>query len=80
MAVRPKPKNTNDDGLVFMTRFGHRWVRVTESKNQPGRAVIHDVLTQRFGKVLRKLGINGRKRLGFYAIRHVFQTSANLLT
>ena len=31
-------------------------------------------VSQETGKLLRRLGINGRKGLGFYTLRHVFET------
>jgi integrase len=33
-----------------------------------------DPLSQRFRKLLKMLGINGRRGLGFYTLRHVFET------
>jgi len=35
-----------------------------------------DTLGHRFGRLLKKLGINGRPGLGFYTLRHVFETVA----
>jgi hypothetical protein len=34
-------------------------------------------VSQEFATVLRRLGINGRKRLGFYTLRHTFRTVAD---
>jgi len=81
LANRPKPKNKADDRLCFLTVQGHPWVR-TEPKQS---AVEHekdvlyvrrDSVTGHFGRLLKQLGINGRQRLGFYTLRHVFQTVA----
>ena len=40
--------------------------------NRRGNAV-----TRAFGRLLRRLGINGRRRLGFYTLRHTFRTVAD---
>jgi integrase len=68
LAVRREPKDAAKDGdLVFITRTGQSWhVDTTESP-----------ISYEFGKLLRKLGINGRKRLGFYTLRHTFRTVAD---
>ena len=66
IAARPEPKNPADAGLVFITRFGQVW-RVDSTENP---------ISYEFGKLLRKLGISGR-RLGFYALRHTFRTIAD---
>lgn len=66
---------------MFLTVQGNRWVRTSRSgKNgdQDDRTnerwVTRNTLAERFGKLLLRLGINGRKRLGFYALRHCFET------
>ena len=66
IAARPEPKNPADAGLVFITRFGQAW-HVDSTENP---------ISYEFGKLLRKLGISGR-RLGFYALRHTFRTIAD---
>src|SRR5262249_5702415 len=64
---RPRPKKTEHGGLVFLTRLGDSWH--TGTYDGP--------LSRECGKLLRKLGINGRKRLGFYSLRHTFRTVAD---
>lgn len=73
---RPKPKNPADADMVFLTIQGNRYVRVTESATTKGQYIYVNTVGQRFGAILKKLGINGRKRLGFYTLRHVFETIA----
>jgi integrase len=67
LAKRPKPKDEADAGLVFITRFGYAWTKDTST----------DPITQETKKLMRALGINGRKGLGFYTVRHVFRTVAD---
>lgn len=77
---RPAAKDRADDGLCFLTATGRPWVRVTlkrgsDDPDQP-EYVRADSLGVQFGKVLRALNINGRKGLGFYTMRHNFETIA----
>jgi integrase len=67
LANRPEPNREEHAGLVFVTRCGDSWH--TGTPDGP--------LSRETGKLLRKLGINGRKRLGFYTLRHVFRTVAD---
>ncbi len=64
---RPAAKQEEHAGLVFLTRCGDSWH--TGTPDGP--------LSRETGKLLRKLGINGRKRLGFYTLRHTFRTVAD---
>jgi integrase len=74
IAVRPEAADAEDDGCVFLTCFGRRWVRVVPSGKDPDKVMALDALAKRFGRLLKTLKINGRNRLNFYAIRHTFQT------
>lgn len=65
--ARPKPKKKEDEEIVLLTTHRERLVRVTEKSRT-------DSVTTGFGKLLRKLKINGRKGLGFYSLRHTFAT------
>jgi integrase len=67
LVERTAPKDAAHAGLVFLTARGHPW-----HKETGGSYAAHKV-----GKLMRRLGINGRKGLGFYTLRHVFRTVAD---
>jgi integrase len=66
---RPKPKNKQDAGQLFLTCRGARFVRL----NEKGHVI--DGIGQEFNKLIEKLEIK-RPRLGIYALRHGFETIA----
>jgi integrase len=83
LASRPAPADASVSGLCFLTRQGRAWVRVkerepeqTDGAKEPKPGVPIDGLSQQFGKMLRTLHINGRRGLGFYTLRHCFETYA----
>jgi integrase len=67
LAVRKEPKDPANNGLVFITKYGLPWAKDTTT----------NPISQETGKLLKALGINGRKGLGFYTLRHVFRTIAD---
>jgi integrase len=67
LARRPAPKREEHAGLVFITKYGLPW-----EKAGGDNAIGYEV-----AKLLRRLGINGRKRLGLYTLRHTFRTVAD---
>lgn len=67
LADRPEPKDQDDAGLLFITKYGQSWAKYTST----------NPITQETGKLLRALGIKGRNGLNFYTIRHVFRTVAD---
>jgi len=73
IATRPQSKKPADDDMVFLTKFGNRWVRMTEHE-LPEKRLPLDSVAQEFSKVLRTLDINGNRN--FYALRHTFETIA----
>lgn len=78
---RPKPSSKKDNGLVFITVRGNAWARdEMEEKSVDGEEVLEekrgDRVGQQFGKLLRKLKLDGVSGRSFYALRHTFQTVA----
>jgi integrase len=66
MEKRPTPKHENATDLVFVTRCGASWAKVTSD----------NPITKEFKKLLDDTGLH-KPGLGFYAIRHVFRTIAD---
>ncbi|MFA7238156.1 MAG: site-specific integrase [Phycisphaeraceae bacterium] len=71
---RPTPHDEADNGLVFVTRFGERWVRMKQKTDSPAATTIDNV-GREMGKLLHALKLK-RQGLNFYALRHTFQTVA----
>jgi integrase len=67
LATGPLAKTEAAAGRVFVTAMGDSWAKATSETP----------LSKEFLKLLRKLGINGRKGLGFYTLRHTFRTVAD---
>ena len=68
-AHRPTPKDLADSDLVFVTKYGQRWVRNSGGEKQSWV----DSVGAQFGKLLQRLGLK-RNKLSFYALRHTFET------
>jgi integrase len=89
LAIRPAPADPSARGLCFLTRLGRPWVRVKPKAKAerdaektdgaeagPEVSVPIDAISGQFGKLLKKLHVNGRRGLGFYTLRHCFETYA----
>lgn len=72
IAMRPEAKDPADLGLVFITKYGKRWVRVKQGKE--GQFVGVDSVNLEFKKLLKAAKI---KAGGFYSLRHVHRTIAD---
>ncbi|MEO8497037.1 MAG: hypothetical protein ABI614_18350, partial [Planctomycetota bacterium] len=75
---RPTPKAADDAGLVFVTKYGARWVRIRErvDENERGMATRIDSVGLEFVKLLRELKIK-QPGISFYSLRRTFRTIAD---
>lgn len=71
LAERPMHDDPKDAGILFITKFGKRWVRTEGEKKTP----INSIGLQ-FGKILKSVKIC-REGVAFYALRHTFRTIAD---
>ncbi|MDZ4686827.1 MAG: tyrosine-type recombinase/integrase [Planctomycetaceae bacterium] len=69
LSHRRPAADSPDEDLVFLTRFGRRWVRCNANGNPD------DAVAKAFAKQLSALGLK-RDGLNFYALRHTFETIA----
>lgn len=63
---RPAPKDAADVGLAFITKYGDSWKK--ETADNP--------LSKEMAKLLKELKLHRGNGLGFYALRHTFETIA----
>lgn len=83
LAKRGKPKTKDDSDILFLTRCGERWVRCVDTpkeeavedgkKKKTGMGLWRDAIRWEFKKLLVSLELH-RAGLGFYSLRHGFQT------
>jgi integrase len=78
IANRRKPANSDHENLLFLTKFGKRWVEnIFEEVKRFGKTKLKfkrdNALAKEFSKLLETLGLK-RRQIGFYALRHTFET------
>jgi integrase len=69
-AIRPDPKDPEDDRLVFLTRLGQPWVRFTG--DDKGKRVVKDSVTMMFKRLGNAAGV--KLPSGFNTLRHLHRT------
>ena len=72
--MRPAPKDPADDGCVFVTKHGHRWVRYHD-QGEGKRGLNLDAVALEFRKLCKAAGVTVRG--GPAIFRHVFRTVAD---
>jgi integrase len=64
---RPEPRDEADADLVFLTKFGTSWNK--DTNDSP--------VSKEMTKLMKRLGIAGKKGRNFYALRHVHRTASD---
>jgi integrase len=75
IAVRPSAVDKTDANRVFLTAVGVPWTADSKLKEEGGAGPRVDCVTQCFRSILDRLKLH-RPGLGFYALRHTFETVA----
>jgi integrase len=74
---RPRPKDKADEELAFVTKYGGRWIKAAVSEPDPDTGKIKmqqdNPVGKEFAKLVKAAGLH-RPGLGFYALRHTFET------
>jgi len=73
LAERPRSKDKGNADRVFVTRYGNAWTRAASLTADGKVKPPIDAVCGMFGTLLKELGLK-RPRIGFYTLRHVFQT------
>lgn len=83
IAQRPKAKEQSDSGLCFLTKYGQRWVKADSYDNPVTKEFrkLLDAVDESAAKAAKKRKVKPPERiyrpgLGFYALRHTFETIA----
>lgn len=71
LKIEREAKRPEDEGLAFLTKYRERYVRITKGEKQAPT----DAIGREFTKLLKKLELY-RRGLGFYSLRHTFETIA----
>lgn len=72
---RPTPKADEDADLVFVTKYGRRWVRYRPARDETKTGAWVDGVRLMFNRLLKSLDLH-QPGVSFYALRHTFQTVA----
>jgi integrase len=76
---RPTPKDDTAKKLLFVTKYGRKWAQAVigdpDPKTGKKKMWSDDPVCKEFAKILCELKLH-RPGLGFYALRHTFETVA----